>query len=145
MAAKSKKMPPSVESLTKAQAKVELTRLALEIEQHNESYYNKDAPTISDAAYDKLRQRSDAIEARFPELVTKESPSQKVGAAPSSRFAKVQHSVPMLSLGNAFSDEDVADFVDRVRRFLRLPADEMAAIVTEPKIDGLSLSLRYEN
>ena len=145
MAAKQTKKLADVSDLTKAQAKVELMRLALEIEKHNESYYNKDAPTVSDAAYDALRQRNDAIEARFPDLVSKESPSQKVGAAPSGRFAKITHSVPMLSLGNAFTDEDVTDFVDRVRRFLKLPADEMPAVVAEPKIDGLSLSLRYEN
>jgi DNA ligase (NAD+) len=136
---------PAVESLTKAQAKAELTRLALEIEAHDERYYQKDAPTVSDAEYDALRRRSDAIEARFPELVTKDSPSQKIGAAPSGRFAKVRHAVPMLSLGNAFSDEEVSEFVARVRRFLKLPDDEIPAIVAEPKIDGLSLSLRYEN
>jgi DNA ligase (NAD+) len=134
-----------VDTLTKAQAKVELMRLAIEIEQHNERYYQEDAPTVSDADYDALRARLNAIETRFPELVTAQSPSQKVGAAPSGRFAKVQHAVPMLSLGNGFSDEDIADFVERVRRFLRLPAEESAAIVAEPKIDGLSLSLRYEN
>jgi DNA ligase (NAD+) len=139
------KTPPDVAKLTKAQAKVELKRLALEIEGHDKHYYQDDAPKISDADYDALRKRVDAIEARFPELVTSESPSQKIGAQPSGRFAKVQHAVPMLSLGNAFSDEDVADFVDRIRRFLKLDADEMPAIVAEPKIDGLSLSLRYEN
>lgn len=145
MPAKETKKLVDVAKLTKAQAKVELMRLALDIEKHNESYYNKDAPTVSDAAYDALRQRSDAIEARFPDLVSGDSPSQKVGAAPSGRFAKITHSVPMLSLGNAFTDEDVTDFVDRVRRFLKLPAEEMPSIVAEPKIDGLSLSLRYEN
>ncbi|HTE92282.1 MAG TPA: NAD-dependent DNA ligase LigA [Bradyrhizobium sp.] len=146
MIAKSKKVtPPDVATLTKAQAKVELKRLALEIESHDKHYYQDDAPKISDADYDALRKRVDAIEARFPELVTSESPSQKIGAQPSGRFAKVQHAVPMLSLGNAFSDEDVADFVDRIRRFLKLDADEIPAIVAEPKIDGLSLSLRYEN
>jgi DNA ligase (NAD+) len=134
-----------VDTLTKAQAKVELKRLALEIESHDKHYYQDDAPKISDADYDALRKRVNAIEARFPELVTSESPSQKIGAQPSGRFAKVQHAVPMLSLGNAFSDEDVADFVDRIRRFLKLDADEIPAIVAEPKIDGLSLSLRYEN
>jgi DNA ligase (NAD+) len=145
MAKHSKSKPPiAVDKLTETQAKVELVRLALQIEGHNERYYQHDAPTISDAAYDELRKRSDAIEARFPGLVTRDSPSQKVGAAPSSRFAKVPHSVPMLSLGNAFSDEDVTDFVDRVRRFLKLGEDEIPAIVAEPKIDGLSLSLRYE-
>src|SRR5580704_11944904 len=138
------KTPPVVSTLTKAQAKVEHMRLALEIEGHDRHYYQDDAPKISDGDYDTLRQRVNAIEARFPEFVTSESPSQKVGAQPSGRFAKVQHSVPMLSLGNAFSDEDVADFVDRVRRFLKLDADEIPAIVAEPKIDGLSLSLRYE-
>ncbi|MBN9587101.1 MAG: DNA ligase (NAD(+)) LigA [Afipia sp. 62-7] len=145
MAAKPKKPPVAVEKLTETQAKVELVRLALEIERHNEAYYNEDAPKISDAAYDELRKRSDAIEARFPGLVTRDSPSQKVGAAPTGRFAKVPHTVPMLSLGNAFSDEDVTDFVDRVRRFLKLGDDEIPAIVAEPKIDGLSLSLRYED
>ena len=146
MIAKSKaKTPPDVATLTKAQAKVELKRLALEIESHDKHYYQDDAPKISDADYDALRKRANTIEARFPELVTSESPSQKIGAQPSGRFAKVQHAVPMLSLGNAFSDEDVVDFVDRIRRFLKLDADEIPAIVAEPKIDGLSLSLRYEN
>jgi DNA ligase (NAD+) len=146
MMAKSKKVtPPDVATLTRAQAKVELKRLALEIESHDKHYYQDDAPKISDADYDALRKRVNAIEARFPEFVTSESPSQKVGAQPSGRFAKAQHAVPMLSLGNAFSDEDVADFVDRIRRFLKLDADEIPAIVAEPKIDGLSLSLRYEN
>ena len=134
-----------VESLTKAQAKVELMRLALEISMHDERYYQKDAPTVSDADYDKLRQRLNAIEERFPELVGKDSPSQKVGAQPSRAFGKIRHAVPMLSLGNAFSDEDVAEFDARVRRFLNLGAEEELAIVAEPKIDGLSLSLRYEN
>ena len=139
------KSATDVATLTKAQAKVEHKRLALEIEGHDQHYYQDDAPKISDAAYDALRQRVNAIEARFPDLVTSESPSQKVGAQPSGRFAKVQHAVPMLSLGNAFSDEDVADFVERVRRFLKLDADQIPAIVAEPKIDGLSLSLRYQN
>jgi DNA ligase (NAD+) len=142
--AKQKKIIP-VDTLTKVQAKVELMRLALEIESNDRLYYQEDAPKISDADYDELRRRVGAIEARFPELVTGDSPSQKVGAQPSGRFAKVQHSVPMLSLGNAFADDDVADFVDRVRRFLKLDADHAPAIVAEPKIDGLSLSLRYEN
>ncbi len=139
------KVSPPIDTLTKAQAKVELMRLALEIESNDRLYYQEDAPKISDVDYDELRKRVGAIEARFPELVTGDSPSQKIGAQPSGRFAKVQHSVPMLSLGNAFSDEDVADFVDRIRRFLKLDADHIPAIVAEPKIDGLSLSLRYEN
>src|SRR3978361_1582689 len=117
------KTPPAVATLTKAQAKVEHKRLALEIEGHDRHYYQDDAPKISDAAYDGLRQRVNAIEARFPELVTSESPTQKVGVAPSSRFAKVRHAVPMLSLGNAFSDEDVADFVVRVRGLSMLVVD----------------------
>ena len=145
MAVKAKKALVDVEKLTKAQAKVEHMRLALEIEAHNERYYQKDAPTVSDAAYDALRQRLVAIETKFPDLVTTDSPSQKVGAAPARGFAKVQHAVPMLSLGNAFSDEDVTEFVDRIRRFLKLDADHIPALVAEPKIDGLSLSLRYEN
>jgi DNA ligase (NAD+) len=133
-----------IDSLSASEAKAELKKLSAELAEHDKRYYQDDAPTVSDAAYDALRVRLSAIEARFPELVTKDSPSQKIGAAPSGRFAKVQHTVPMLSLGNAFSDEDVADFVDRVRRFLRLPDDEMPAVIAEPKIDGLSLSLRYE-
>jgi DNA ligase (NAD+) len=144
MAAKPK-TPPPVNSLTKAQAKVEHKRLALEIEAHNERYYQKDAPTVSDAAYDALRRRIEEIEARFPDLVTASSPTQTVGAAPARGFAKVQHAVPMLSLGNAFSDEEVAEFIERIQRFLKLGADDIPAIVAEPKIDGLSLSLRYEN
>lgn len=142
---KSTKVLPDVTTLTKAQAKKEWTRLALEMEAHNERYYQKDAPTISDAEYDALRHRVEAIEAKFPEFATPDSPTQTVGAAPARGFAKVQHAVPMLSLGNAFSDEEVQEFVDRVRRFLRLDAEEFPAIVAEPKIDGLSLSLRYEN
>ena len=109
MAAKKNHDTP-VAKLTAAQAKVEHKRLALEIEGHDRLYYQDDAPKISDAEYDALRQRVNAIEARFPELVTSDSPSQKIGAAPSGRFAKVRHSLPMLSLGNAFSDDDVRDF-----------------------------------
>src|ERR1700686_1092531 len=124
----------SVDTLPKAQAKVELKRLALEIESHDKHYYQEDAPKISDAEYDALRQRFNAIEARFPELVTSDSPSQKVGAQPSGRFAKVRHAVPMLSLDNAFADEDVADFVDRIRPFLKLETEENPAIVAEPKM-----------
>ena len=134
--------PPDV--LTQAQAKTELKRLAQEIAAHDERYYQNDAPTISDADYDALRRRNAAIEARFPALVLADSPSRRVGAKPARGFAKLRHVVPMLSLDNAFSDEDVTDFVDRIRRFLRLPADEPLAFTAEPKIDGLSLSLRYE-
>ena len=129
----------------RAQAKAELKRLAAEIGAHDKRYYQEDAPTVSDAAYDALRRRYDAIEARFPDLRTEESLSLKVGAAPSGRFAKVRHAVPMLSLDNAFSEQDVVDFVDRIRRFLRLPEDETIAFTAEPKIDGLSMSLRYED
>jgi DNA ligase (NAD+) len=135
---------PSLDTLTKAQARVELKRLALEIESHDKSYYQQDAPKISDAEYDALRQRFNAIEARFPELVTSDSPSQKVGAQPSGRFAKVRHAVPMLSLDNAFAETDVIDFVARIRRFLKLGDDDKIAFSAEPKIDGLSMSLRYE-
>jgi DNA ligase (NAD+) len=144
MIAKSKKTPPAVDTLTKAQAKVELKRLALEIEGHDKRYYQDDAPKISDADYDALRKRFNAIEARFPEFVTSDSPSQKIGAAPSGRFRKVRHAVPMLSLDNAFAEEDVIDFVGRIRRFLKLSDDEEIDFSAEPKIDGLSMSLRYE-
>jgi len=135
----------AIEKLTEAQAEAELKRLAAEIGAHDKRYYQDDAPTVSDAEYDALRRRYDAIEARFPALRTADSLSTKVGAAPSGRFAKVAHTVPMLSLGNAFAEGDVVDFVDRIRRFLRLPEDETIAFTAEPKIDGLSMSLRYED
>jgi DNA ligase (NAD+) len=141
-AAKAKKQV-EVADLTKAQAKVEWKRLALELEGHDKRYYQDDAPTVTDAEYDALRQRFNAIEARFPEFVSPESPSQKVGAAPSGRFRKVQHAVPMLSLDNAFAEEDVRDFAGRIVRFLKLPDDQID-FSAEPKIDGLSMSLRYE-
>jgi DNA ligase (NAD+) len=144
MIAKSKKAtPPDIADLTKAQAKVEHKRLSLEIENHDRLYYQDDAPKISDAAYDDLRKRFNAIEARFPEFVTSASPSQKVGVAPTGRFKKVRHAVPMLSLDNAFAEADVIDFVGRIERFLKL-RDEEIAFSAEPKIDGLSMSLRYE-
>ncbi len=134
----------SVEKLTSAEAEKELDKLAREIAEHDRHYYLQDAPVISDAAYDALRQRNAQIEARFPLLVRPDSPSQRVGAKASARFAKVVHARPMLSLDNAFSDEDVADFIARVRRFLGLKEDEEVMVTAEPKIDGLSASLRYE-
>ena len=134
-----------VDSLTLEEAVSELARLAGEIGEHDRRYYAEDAPTVSDAEYDALRQRNAAIEARFPELVREDSPSRKVGTAPSGTFGKVVHAVPMLSLDNVFSDEDVRDFVASVRRFLAFPADREIVFTAEPKIDGLSMSLRYEN
>ena len=134
----------SVEQLTENEAAAELERLAREIAHHDRLYYNQDAPEITDAAYDALRRRNLAIEQRFPHLVREDSPSRQVGIAVSGKFDKITHAVPMLSLDNAFSDEDVRDFAARVRRFLRLNADDELALTAEPKIDGLSLSLRYE-
>src|SRR6266571_1640950 len=116
---------PDVAKLTKAQAKVEHMRLALELEAHDKRYYQEDAPSVTDAEYDALRQRFTAIEKRFPDLVTSESPSQKVGAAPSGRFRKVRHALPMLSLDNAFAEQDVLDFAGRIERFLKLPDDKI--------------------
>jgi len=133
-----------VAKLTQAQAKAELKRLAAEIGAHDRRYYQDDAPTVSDAAYDALRRRNEEIEAHFPDLVRADSPSRRVGAQPLQKFAKVRHAVPMLSLGNAFSDSEVAEFVERIRRFLRLSADEKIVFTAEPKIDGLSCTLRYE-
>lgn len=130
--------------LSQEQAGLELARLAAEIAKHDEAYHQKDRPVISDADYDRLRKRNTQIEVRFPGLVRPDSPSGKVGAAPSEKFEKVRHAVPMLSLGNAFNDEDVADFVQRVTKFLGLDADGKLAFTAEPKIDGLSASLRYE-
>ena len=143
-AAKTKPLP-DVAKLTKAQAKIEHVRLTLEIERHDRAYYQDDAPKVSDAEYDALRQRFNSIEKRFPEFVSAESPSQKIGAAPSGKFRKVRHAVPMLSLDNAFAEEDVVDFVGRIRRFLKLSEDERIDFSAEPKIDGLSMSLRYED
>jgi DNA ligase (NAD+) len=133
-----------VDLLTEKQAKAEYARLQSEITQHDKRYYQQDRPTVSDADYDDLRKRYNAIEARFPDLRTLESLSLKVGAAPTGKFRKVRHALPMLSLDNAFADRDVADFVARIRRFLKLSEDEPIAFSAEPKIDGLSMSLRYE-
>jgi len=134
----------AVDALTPQQAADELARLAADIAAHDAAYYQNDAPLISDADYDALRLRNAAIEARFPDLKRQDSPSERVGAAPSVAFGKVEHAVPMLSLGNAFDDKDVADFDARIRRFLNLEADAPLAFTTEPKIDGLSASIRYE-
>ena len=138
-----------VEDLTERQARAEHKRLADEIAHHDKLYHEKDDPEISDAEYDKLRQRLKAIEARFPQLVDMFSPTQQVAPTPSTAFAKVRHARPMLSLDNAFSEEEVREFVARVRRALErdidLDKDEQVALACEPKIDGLSISLRYEH
>ena len=140
---KADKIP--VELLTAKQAAAEYARLQTEIAGHDKRYYQQDAPVISDADYDELRRRYNAIEARFPDLRTLESLSLKVGAAPTGRFKKVRHAVPMLSLDNAFAEQDVIDFVGRIRRFLKLGDDDKITFSAEPKIDGLSMSLRYED
>ena len=126
-------------------AAAELKRLAAEIAEHDKRYYQNDAPSISDAEYDELRKRNAELEAQFPELVMANSPSKSVGAAPQEKFGKVRHRVPMLSLANAFEDSDVEEFLGRVRRFLNLPEATEIEVTAEPKIDGLSISLRYEN
>jgi len=144
MSRKKPRSLPSVDELSAAGAAAELERLAAEIVRHDALYHQSDAPEISDAEYDALRWRNDAIEARFPDLVRPDSPSTRVGAPASETFAKVRHTVPMLSLGNAFDDEEVSEFVTRVRRFLSLKPEDALAFTAEPKIDGLSISLRYE-
>lgn len=133
-----------VEDLTEQEAVAELTALADEIAAHDIRYHQQDAPTISDADYDALKRRNLAIEARFPHLIRENSPSTQVGAPRAEQFSPVEHGTPMLSLDNAFSDEDAAEFDARIRRFLRL-GDDPVAYTAEPKIDGLSASLRYEN
>ncbi|NNU65008.1 NAD-dependent DNA ligase LigA [Rhizobium sp. WYCCWR 11152] len=135
----------AVDTLTIEEAAAELERLAKEIAHHDALYHGKDRPEISDAEYDALKRRNDALEVRFPELIREDSPSRHVGAAPSVTFSPVIHARPMLSLDNTFSQEDVQDFVAGVYRFLgRLP-DQSIAFTAEPKIDGLSMSIRYEN
>ena len=134
-----------VDQLTEAEAAAELAALADEIAAHDRAYHQADAPTISDAAYDALRRRNAAIEVRFPALKRDDSPSERVGAPVAAGFGKIRHRVPMLSLGNAFDEDDVADFTARIRRFLLLKDEDPLAIVAEPKIDGLSCSLRYED
>ncbi len=132
-------LPPTLRG-----ARAEHARLAAAIAAHDVAYHRDDAPTVSDAEYDALRRRLTAIEAAFPVLDTTTSPSASVGAKPSEKFATVRHRVPMLSLGNVFADEDVTEFIARVRRFLGLGAEAPLAVTAEPKIDGLSCSLRYE-
>src|SRR6266851_2742262 len=145
-------MPPksashiAPDALSEAQAKAELKRLAAEIAGHDKRYYQDDAPAVSDAEYDALRQRNAAIEARFPDLVRADSPNRRIGAAPAAGFAKVTHAKPMLSLDNAFDEEGVRAFFTRVRNFFRHPEDlarvdpATIEVVAEPKIDGLSCS-----
>jgi DNA ligase (NAD+) len=132
-----------VAELTEAEAVEELTRLADELAAHDIRYFQEDAPVVSDADYDAMKRRNAEIEARFPHLVRDNSPSLRIGAARSEQFAPVEHGVPMLSLDNAFSDEEALEFDARVRRFLRL--EEEVSYTAEPKIDGLSCSIRYEN
>ena len=138
----SEKDPPK---LSLAKARAEHARLGAEIAEHDRRYHGEDQPTISDAEYDELRRRYSALEAAFPELAGAEFGNRKVGAAPSEKFAKVRHAVPMLSLGNIFDDEEVEEFTARVRRFLGMGDGAALDVVAEPKIDGLSCNLRYEN
>ncbi|MEZ5923521.1 MAG: NAD-dependent DNA ligase LigA [Hyphomicrobiaceae bacterium] len=134
-----------VSTLSPDEAKAELDRLAVLISHHDALYHQQDAPEISDAAYDALVNRNLAIEARFPDLVRPDSPSRRVGAAPAGPFGKIRHRVPMLSLANAFDEADVTEFLERVRRFLKLGEDDALEVTAEPKIDGLSISITYEN
>ena len=136
---------PDIETMTDIEASAELAELAETIARHNQLYHGEDNPEISDAEFDALVQRNEALEKAFPHLVRAESPSQKVGAAPRSGFSKRKHRTPMLSLGNAFSDEDIAEFITRIRRFLNLDDSENIALVVEPKIDGLSINLCYQD
>ncbi|MBM6595908.1 NAD-dependent DNA ligase LigA [Microvirga pudoricolor] len=140
----SQNAPKPVDELDPIEARAEHDTLGAEIAEHDRRYYQEDAPAVSDAEYDALRKRYEALEAQYPELKTAESLTRKVGSKVSEKFAKIRHSVPMLSLANGFSDEEVQDFVARIRRFLQLKPEMPLLFVAEPKIDGLSLSLRYE-
>lgn len=135
----------SIEKLTIDEARAELERLSGLLAEANQAYHTDDAPEISDAEYDRLKRRNAQVEARFPDLKREDSPSDQVGAAPASGFDKIEHKVRMLSLSNLFEEEEVAEFDDRIRRYLGLSADAELVYTAEPKIDGLSLSLRYEN
>ncbi len=134
-----------LEEFDEEQAKAELDQLFKQITKADQAYYQHDDPLMDDAAYDDLRRRLLALEARFPALQNPDSPSFKVGAAPAAGFEKVAHAIPMLSLGNAFLDEDVYEFIERIRRFLGFDEAQELELTSEPKIDGLSISLRYEN
>jgi DNA ligase (NAD+) len=131
--------------LTEDEARAELEKLAVDIHYHNQRYHSEDAPVITDADFDAMVRRNQDIETTFPHLVRLDSPSHMVGAAPAAQFTKYRHRLPMLSLSNAFDDDEARDFDNRVKRFLNLPSDENLAYSVEPKIDGLSISLRYEN
>jgi DNA ligase (NAD+) len=137
--------PRPVAELNQMEAQYELAQLAKEIEHHRKLYYQKDAPEITDAEFDALMQRNEAIEKHFPKLKRSDSPTDKVGAEAAQGFAKVAHLVPMLSLDNAFAAEDVTDFIERIRRFLGLSAETPVPLAAEPKIDGLSANLTYED
>ena len=137
-------MSTTARPLTERRARTEHARLAAEIQAHDIAYHGNDAPTISDADYDALRRRLGELEATFPALATPLSPSETVGAAPSEKFRHARHKVPMLSLGNVFAEAEVGEFSARVRRFLGLSAEVPLPIMAEPKIDGLSCALRYE-
>lgn len=144
MARKVKDLKARAESLAPDEAREEMLRLAKELLEHDRRYHQEDAPVISDAEYDTLRRRYISLEKIYPEFAPKDAPSKRVGAKPSSKFKKVRHSIPMLSLDNGFGEEDVNDFIERVKRFLRFPPQEVLAFTVEPKIDGLSCALRYE-
>ena len=133
-----------LKKLTPLEAIAEIEKLTKEIEAHDIAYHQKDTPEVSDAEYDALKKELITLEEEFPELASKDSPTQKVGAKPSREFKKIKHAVPMLSLSNCFSDEDVEDFFTRVRKFLQLSKDQELTVLAEPKIDGLSCSIRYE-
>ena len=145
MISETKKTETDVNKLSLAQATAVLADLAAMLAGANSAYHTDDAPVMSDAEYDALKQRNSAIEARFPSLKRADSPSEQIGAAPASGFGKITHSVAMLSLSNAFSTQDVQEFDTSIRKYLGLGADAPLRYTAEPKIDGLSLSLRYEN